>query len=342
MKKILLDYLVCPTCQLNLKCNIESGHSDEIKTGELLCGTCGEKYRIINGIPRFITQNQPLKGSNFDTASAFGWQWQIFPELHDVLNYEKQFLDWVYPIKPNFFKGKVVLDAGCGMGRFSIVSSLFGSKLVLAVDASDSVEAARENISNYSNVELIQADIHNLPLRMGSQAQIDFIFSIGVLHHLDDPKKGFEALIKHLKSHGTIFAWVYGRENNEWLMRVVNPLRTVFTSKLPRRLLYYLSWLITVGLQPVLKMIYKPINTSNTFKRIKLLLPYNDYFAWLSQFCFRHNHTVIFDHLVAPVAFYISKVELEEWYGDAGLEIIGISARNQNSWRSHGRLISSE
>ncbi|NTW18335.1 MAG: class I SAM-dependent methyltransferase, partial [Nostocales cyanobacterium W4_Combined_metabat2_030] len=75
----------------------------------------------------------------------------------------------------------------------SLVSSRFGAKLVLAVDASMAVEAAKQNSKLFDNIHVIQADLHHLPFRQKQQAQIDFIFCIGVLHHLDVPKVGFEA-----------------------------------------------------------------------------------------------------------------------------------------------------
>jgi SAM-dependent methyltransferase/uncharacterized protein YbaR (Trm112 family) len=338
MKSILLDYLVCPRCQEHLECQIEYQQNDEIMTGELSCNRCGEEYKIINGIPRFITQNQPLQGQNLDTARAFGWEWQTFRRLHDVSSYKKQFLDWVHPIQPDFFKEKVILDAGCGMGRFSIVSSLFGAKLVLAVDASDAVEAAWVNVSNYSNIHVIQADINNLPFRRSGEAQIDFIFSIGVLHHLDIPKIGFVSLVTHLTYKGSIFVWVYGKENNEWVVKIINPIRKTLTSRISPSALYVLSWILTLFIQPLLKILYWPANSIKLFGLMTKILPYNSYFAWLSQFGFRHNHHVVFDHLVAPVAFYITKSELESWFQDTGVEILSITRRNQNSWRGHGIL----
>lgn len=338
MKPILLEYLVCPDCQATLVCDVVTEKEGDIEKGTLNCSQCGKDYPIVRGIPRFITADYPLLENNVRTVDAFGWQWQKFDQLHDLLDYERQFLDWVYPISPEFFQDKVVLDAGCGMGRFSLVSSKFGAKLVLAIDASQSVEAARNNTHNVSNIQVIQADISNLPLRRTRQAQVDFCFSIGVLHHLDNPQAGFNALVRHLKPDGTIYAWVYGRENNGWVINVVNPIRTMLTSRLPRHALYVLSWLITCGLHPLLKIVYAPANTKDTLHWLRKILPYADYLVWLSQFEFRHNHHVVFDHLVAPVAFYLRREEFEAWFREANLELINLSWRNSNSWRGHGRL----
>lgn len=339
MKLSLLEYLVCPDCQIDLDCQTTAENGDDIETGVLCCLQCEKRYPILRGIPRFVTAEQPLSGKNVETANAFGWEWQEFRELHDLATYEAQFLDWIYPIEPEFFRGKVVLDAGSGMGRFSLVSSAFGAKVVLAIDASDAVEAARNNAQDFSNVHVIQGDIHHLPLRRGQDAQVDFVFSIGVLHHLDDPQAGFNALVEHLRRDGTIFVWVYGRENNGWVVHVVNPIRAMLTSRLPHRALYVLSWPITAGLHSILKLVYRPVNAAGALGWLRKLLPYNDYLAWLGQFRFRHNHHVVFDHLVAPVAFYLRREEFEAWFHKAGMEVIDISWRNQNSWRGHGRFV---
>ncbi len=337
MKERLLHYLVCPACQCALQLQDSETIEDEIESGQLLCPQCRQCYPIVRGIPRFVTATRPLQGQNVQTADAFGWEWQEFAQLHDLEMYESQFLDWIHPIQPSFFQGKVVLDAGCGMGRFSLVSSRFGAAEVLAIDASDAVEAARENARDYANVHVIQGSIHQLPLRRGPAGQMDFIFSIGVLHHLDNPQQGFRDLVRHLARDGSIFAWVYGRENNGWLVHAVNPIRTTLTSRLPRRALYLLSWLATLFVHGAARGVYRPAST-----RLRALwerLPYNEYLTWLGQFGFRHNHHVIFDHLVAPVAFYLRREEFAAWFPQAGLELLNLSWRNRNSWRGHGRPV---
>lgn len=341
MKPILLNYLVCPTCQSELACEVSEKIDEEIVSGNLYCSQCKVLYPIVRSIPRFVDPQKGMSPSNPHTASAFGWEWQEFRELHTLETYREQFLDWIKPIPPEYFKDKVVLDAGCGMGRWALVSNLFGAKMVLAVDVSEGIETAHENTLKAPNIHVVQGDIYNLPLRRGQQAQIDFAYSIGVLHHLDDPQDGFNAIIRHLKPDGSLFAWVYGRENNDWLVKIVNPVREAFTSVIPRPALFLISLLITLLVHPILKLIYLPVNTRSSLARLKNVLPYNDYFAWLAGFGFRHTHVVIFDHLVAPVASYIGREEFSAWFDDAGMEIIDLTWRNRNSWRAHGRFKSS-
>ena len=338
MHPTLLEYLVCPECQVGLRCEpmIEEGH--EIVEGVLRCSQCAASYLILRGIPRFVTSEHGLRGKNIETADAFGWQWLKFSQVRDLATFEEQFLDWIRPLDACFLADKVVLDAGCGMGRFSLVSSRFGAKMVLAVDASDAVESAQENARGFSNVHVVQADIHRMPFRRGRDAQVDFAFSIGVLHHLDDPEAGFNALIRHVEPSGTVFAWVYGRENNGWVVHIVNPLRTLLTSRLPRRALYVLAGLTALGLYPLLRLVRRLADAPPSGGWLRKVLPYSDYLAWLGQFPFSYAHNVVFDHLVAPVAFYLRREEFEGWFREAGLEVLSLTWRNRNSWRGHGRF----
>lgn len=328
MKPSLQRYLVCPSCGSCLELRSSQEEGGEILGGELLCGHCPARFPIVRGIPRL--QPGVTAADKARTADAFGWEWQEFAVLHGVDEYRSQFLDWIHPIKPEFFEGKVVLDAGCGMGRFARIASLFGSRDVLAIDLSDAVEAAYRNTVSLPNVHVIQADVYHLPLRQGPAADVDFSYSIGVLHHLPDPEAGFHAMTQHTKPGGAAFGWVYGFENNEWIVRYVNPLREGIFSKMPRRMLYFLSFLLAAGLHPALVLFYRP---EHTFRKH---LPQHGYLSWLAQYGFRHTHHVIFDHLVAPTAFYIKREDFESWFDRAGLVDVHISCRNENSWRGLG------
>lgn len=332
MKPRVLDYLVCPQCKAAL-CLATNEVGPEIETGELRCQGCDQSYPITHGIPRLLPE--ALAAEVRRTADTFGWEWQEFQALHDSFaTYQHQFLDWVSPITPDFFRGKAVLDAGCGMGRFAATSGAFGAKDVLAVDISDAVEVAHRNTRALPNVHVVQADIYHLPFAR----PFDFIFSIGVLHHLPDPEGGFLALVRHLKPQGSIFAWVYGRENNGWIVRVVNPLREKLFSRLPHEALYAVSFFITLVAHPLLRLLYRPLNRFEPLRPLAQSLPYNGYLSWLAQFGFRHNHHVIFDHLAAPTAFYIRREEFLDWFKKAALADTRFSWRNQNSWRGWGVL----
>lgn len=334
MKLSLLAYIVCPSCHAELNCEANLKEEGEIIEGKLICRSCQETYPIVRSIPRLLVNAQ----RSFDkpTADAFGWEWQEFSELHGIDEYRDQFLDWIKPVQPEFLRDKIILDAGCGMGRFALVASALGAKEVIAMDLSNAVEAARDNARPYANIHVIQGNIYQPPLRRAATAQIDFVYCIGVLHHLPDPEGGFRSLTQHVKPDGAILGWVYGRENNGWLVHFVNPIREGLTSRAPRSMLYALSFVIAVIFQFAFALIYRPIYQIDSLTRLRRLLPYSAYMGWLSKFGFRHTHHVIFDHLVAPRAAYIRQEDFRAWFKRAHLREVVITWRNQNSWRGLG------
>ena len=332
MKARLLDLIACPVCGSDLR--LLSGAEEsggEISTGEIECRSCDRRYPIRGGVPRLLPPG--LSAVEEKTSAAFGFQWREFVELYD--QYEAQFLDWIHPIRPAFFRDKLVLDAGCGNGRHAYYAARYGARDVVALDLSQAVETAYENIGSMPNVHVVQGDINHPPLkRTESGGAFDFIYSIGVLHHMPDPEAGFMSLVRFVRPGGAIFAWVYGKENNGVVHNFINPLRTAVTSRMPPRALPAVAWPMSVAFQAVVKGVYRPLHGTRAFAK----LPSHDYFYSLSGFSFRRNYNIVFDHLVAPVAFYLGREEFEEWFRRAGLTDVQITWRNQNSWRGFGRV----
>jgi hypothetical protein len=65
---------------------------------------------------------------------------------------------------------------------------------------------------------------------------------------------------------------------------------------------------------------------------------YNDYLSAIAPFGWREQHTIVFDHLVAPTAFYISRAEFESWWREIGATDVVIGWHNKNSWRGIGTV----
>ena len=326
MKKRLLEFIVCPGCGGPLELRTDKTEGEEIIEGALACGGCRKSFPVMRGVPRL--QPEAVSIEQQATADAFGYEWTHFTELEDT--YEAEFLDWIHPVGKDFFSGKLVLDGGCGKGRHVALSAAFGAADVVGIDLSAAVETAFANTRHLPNAHIVQADIYHPPLRPVFQ----YAYSIGVLHHLPDPKAGFLSLVRKLAPGGRMSAWVYGKEGNWWVTGIVSPIRTVITSRLPRPVTSAISFAIAVPMQLALKTVYGPVN--RRLPALKRLLFYNDYLYSISGFSFRENYSTVFDHLVAPTAFYISREDFGAWFEEAGLGEVEISWRNRNSWRGTG------
>jgi SAM-dependent methyltransferase len=327
VKEKLLSYLVCPACEGPLDLSVSTIEDREIMEGELRCASCPTSFPITFGVPRFANLEQ-VESDKRATAAGFGWQWQHFTQEDE--RYAEQFLGWIAPVTPEFFRDKVVLEGGCGKGRHTQLAARWGAREVIGIDLSVAVETAFAATRSLDNAHIIQADIYHLPLAR----KFDYAFSIGVLHHLPDPRGGFLSLASKVKPGGHISAWIYGAENNEWITRLVNPVREKLTSRIDQRALLQLSKIPAACLYMATKLIYGPLN--RTGSSLAKHLFYNDYLSSISTFGWREQHTIVFDHLVAPTAFYISREDFETWWRDLGASDVLIRWHNKNSWRGTG------
>jgi len=332
MKKKLIDYLACPTCSGDLVLAAE-GETDgiEILDGKLACVSCSKGFPILRGIPRFIDLGEidPEKAA---IAVSFGFEWQHFSQESEL--YAEQLVGWIDPVEPEFFKGKVVLDGGCGKGRHMTLAAAWGAAEVIGLDLSDAVEPAFAATRGSKNMHVVQADLCHPPFKR----IFDYAYSVGVIDHTPDPIVAFRAVASKIKPGGLFSVWVYGAENNEWITSIISPVRERFTSRIHPRTLLHLTRLPTAIVYLVSKLIYGPLNRSNAGSAIAKHLFYNDYMNKFSKFNWKDQHLIVFDHLVAPKAAYLTEQEFRSWWDDIGATEATIGWHNKNSWRGTGRI----
>ena len=253
----LLELLICPSCRADesLRLDNPAFDGDDITKGLLVCNNCLKKYVIEGGIPRFVIAEQ-------DYCKNFGFQWEKWRTLqidrlsgHSIS--EERFISdsrW----SPNWFKDKLILDAGCGAGRFTDVAAKLGAQ-VIAVDISSAIDACKKTTDIYlsksrSNVHCIQASLFDLPLRDGI---FDGIYCMGVIQHTPDPAKLMSGLPKFLKLGGKLVYNFY--EEGVWrrfqvikygLRIITRHLSIASTLSLSRILVYLLfpltKWLASI------------------------------------------------------------------------------------------------
>ena len=230
MKPRLLQLLVCPRCKGPLMLENGAPAAREITTGSLACGSCRVAYPIADGIPRFVTRDA--------YAESFGDEWHRFRTVQiDSLNGTTQSADG-FALKtglgPSDVRGRLVLDAGVGAGRYAEVMARWGAEVV-GVDLTRAVDAAAANLRGATTAHLVQADIFALPFR---DETFDIAYSIGVLHHTPDTGAAFAHVASTVKKGGYLAVYVYQAAG---LARHVSDAFRLVSTRLPRPLVSCLS-----------------------------------------------------------------------------------------------------
>jgi SAM-dependent methyltransferase len=201
MKPSLTRSVRCPQCRGELWLSDPEMEEDEIVAGFLDCAACKTRYPVEGGVPRFV----PLEND----AASFGFQWNRFRrtqlDSHSGKSVSRDRFLKATGWQPESLAGKVVLDAGCGAGRFAEVALSFGAT-VFALDYSRAVEACHANFRGHPNLHVVQGNIYSLPF---PDEFFDAIYCLGVLQHTPDPRQAFLALPLHLKRGGRIAVDIY-------------------------------------------------------------------------------------------------------------------------------------
>ena len=170
-----------------------------------------------------------LVHGNDRTIKDFGEQWLRYPDNEGYYGSLKLFSDILSPfLKPEELRGCTVAEIGSGVGRIVNMILKSGAKHVIAVEPSEAFEVLRRNILEPEKVTCLRITGDKLP----AYATMDYVFSIGVFHHIPDPKPVVEAAFKALRPGGHFLIWLYGKEGNKVYLMVLLPLRA-FTRHLP-------------------------------------------------------------------------------------------------------------
>ena len=344
----------CSPCFLAAQDSSLDGCCDDCAQAEIIHGllrcSCGRMFPIVHGVPVMLPENSgPLlklhdtyperfavpadcsdspnnvSREGKKTQERFGYEWMRYPACFD--DEERGIFFEETQLAPGEFAGRLTLDAGCGMGRFTRVAGAQGGE-VIGVDLSESVYRAHDLTEHMPNVHIVQADLMCLPFNAGS---FDIIYSLGVLHHTPDTRKALASVARYVRPGGILSIWVYGTAGRYadfasnplrperlrfvesecakrlyWLLvlkreQCSHALRRI-TVRMPHRLLYACCYLLALlGKVPLVKYL---TFSAHPDWRVRLL----ENFDWLSP-PFQHHHT---------------KEEVTAWFSEGGFEDVSM------------------
>ena len=212
MRDALLQSLRCTSCGSPLTDATAPGQTEALR-----CLGCGLRVAVIAGIPRFV--DVPVE----ERASYAG-----------ELRLRVDPFQRVAPIGPAEFHGllsradlaalaaSVALDAGCGMGRHARQMARYAQRVV-AVDFSRAIDQASHNVADLNNVDCVQADLLTLPF---GDETFDYVYSLGVLHHIDRTEEAIAGLIRKVRPGGRLRVYLYWRRHG-WQGRLLSAVTMV-------------------------------------------------------------------------------------------------------------------
>lgn len=253
---------------------------------------------VVRNIPRFVP------GDNYTASFSFQWTNYTTTQLDSSQDSDLTLLELQSKtgLTPDDVKDKLILDAGVGIGRHTEILASWGA-YVVGVDLSEAVETARDNLKEYPNAVVLQADIGNLPFKPD---QFDHILSMGVLHHTPDTKSFALGLLPFLKPGGQISIWVYSTlfsRRGEWVPIVSKLPMTGFNA--------WSDWIVEIARD-------KPNNHWIA--------------AFMRQFPFAIHHPTkersalaLFDGFTPTYHWTHKPEEVAQWFSEAGLKDIKFS-----------------
>lgn len=202
----------------------------------LSCPAGQHAVPVVEEIPHFVADG--------GYAEAFGWQWLRYRRTQldsytdtristDRLRHALGDVLWEQ------LPGAVVLECGCGAGRFTEVLLTRGARVV-SIDLSQAVEANAANFPVSPVHSVAQADILALPF---APQQFDLVLALGVVQHTPSPERTMARLYEQVRPGGTLVFDHYTYSFAQ-LTRVSGLVRILTKRLPPSRGLDVTAWLV--------------------------------------------------------------------------------------------------
>ena len=263
------------------------------------------------------------------TVDSFGSEWEKFnafttQEIEQIGN------DYFDIIPKNLLNDAMVLDMGCGSGRWSKFLAK-KVKFIEAIDPSESVITACSMLQDESNVRVTQASSNNIPF---PDESFDLVISLGVLHHIPDTQKAMDDCVKKIKNGGVFLVYLYyDLDNRGFVFKLIFKISALFRagiSKCPAAIKKTLCDLIALIIYwpfSRISALFKTLGSKSFYKKIPL-----SYYGDKSMTILRNDSL---DRFGTPLEQRFSKQEINIMMEKSGLTDM-VFSQNAPYWHAMG------
>ena len=194
------------------------------------------------------------------------------------------------------------------------------------------VSRAIDVVAGREDVDCVQADLRHPPFAPES---FDLVYSLGVLHHLEEPVDGLRSLATLVRPGGELRVYVYrSLEGDPWPRRALLGLVTLIR-RVTTRLPYFVVHAVAAGVAAMATLLFlwprrlsRRLGVAEKFTSTLPLVHYEN-------IPFRMLVAEQFDRLVAPIEYRYRKEEIVEWFAAIGFELVALLPGL--GWRAIGR-----
>jgi len=145
-------------------------------------------------------------------------------EYFEAVAERKYFVEYHIPEFAEFdrWKGKRVLEVGCGLGTATVSFALAGAEVTAVDMSSESLALARQNAKTRGvadRITFLEADAEELSKYVEVEPY-DLVYSFGVIHHTPHPERAIREMRRYLEPGGELKLMVYNRWSAK-VMRIV-------------------------------------------------------------------------------------------------------------------------
>lgn len=258
-----------------------------------------------NSISSFLSPQE--NNIDWKTVHSFGKEWQRFDSFNEeeVKRIGNDYFDLVDHTMVN--RQTVALDVGCGSGRWAryLADQV---NFIEAIDPSLAVFSASKFLKDKTNIRISHAGVDNIPFENES---FDFIYSLGVLHHLPDTSHAIGKCKDKLKSKGWFLLYLYyALDNRGFLYTLLFHVSTFFRkiiSRLPQGAKQFVCDLIAVTFYLPSALISRGLYSIALFRKFVDRLPLS-YYRKTSFHVMRND---ALDRFGTPLEKRFSREEIE-------------------------------